>query len=605
MTTSNTVMVGAYDCRIVALSILIAITASLAALTLAGSITAARGRARQGWLIGGATALGIGTWSMHYVGMLAFRMPIQTWYDWPTALLSLLPSFFVSAVALFIVSRPKMGPRRAWTGSFLMGGGMAASHYTAMSSMRLGATGRYSPLLVTLAVLLAIAFSRLSLWLMFLLRAEVIGRRWRRMASALVMGAAISVMHYTGMASVSFTPSGEVPDLSHAMSISFPGTVGLSAASLMILLLALLTPLGDRLEQQKTLLDELFEHAPEAIALLSLDDRVIRINREFTRLFGYTPSETIGHRLSELIWPDASREEVQRYADLMARGQRLDGEVVRQRKNGDRLEVSMSRVPVALPGGKIVAYAINRDIGKRKQVERELRCSHELLRALTGRLETLREAERIKISREIHDELGQKLTGLKMDLLWMERNLGECQSLPAANAILDRVVAATELVDGIIGTVQEIAAELRPGVLDKLGLGTALQYEARRFQDHAGIPCEVRVPEAELALPAELSTAFFRTFQESLTNVARHAHATKVEAELKEEPGFAVLTLRDNGKGITPTALANPKSLGLLGMKERVAILGGEVVFQSHPGQGTTVTVRIPTELPRATGEFV
>jgi signal transduction histidine kinase len=284
----------------------------------------------------------------------------------------------------------------------------------------------------------------------------------------------------------------------------------------------------------------------------------------------------------------------------------VDAEVVRQRKNGSRLEVSMIRVPVSLPGGKIAGYAIYRDITERKKAEGELRQSREQLRALTGRLETLREAERIRISREIHDELGQKLTGLKMDLLWMEQQLGELESLPAANAILDRVVGTTELVDGIVGTVQEIAAELRPSVLDKLGLGTALQYEARRFQDRAGIPCEVRVPETELALSAEASTAFFRVFQESLTNVARHAHATKVEAELKAEPGFIVLSLRDNGKGITEADIANPQSLGLLGMKERVAQLGGEVVFQSHPGQGTLVAVRVPTAAAApATGETV
>jgi len=235
-----------------------------------------------------------------------------------------------------------------------------------------------------------------------------------------------------------------------------------------------------------------------------------------------------------------------------------------------------------------------------------LKSSHAQLRALSARLQLVREEEATRIAREIHDELGQKLTSLKLDLVWMEQHLGELQNLPAANAILDRVVEATELVDGIVGTVQEIAAELRPSVLDKLGLGTALQYEARRFQDRAGIPCEVRIPGTELALSAEVSTAFFRIFQEALTNVARHAHATKVEAELKAETGFAVLSLRDNGKGISDADIANPQSLGLLGMKERVAQIGGEIVFQIHPGQGTVVTVRVPTAgTAPATGEPV
>jgi PAS domain S-box-containing protein len=273
--------------------------------------------------------------------------------------------------------------------------------------------------------------------------------------------------------------------------------------------------------------------------------------------------------------------------------------------DGQRKTIQNSSAPIRNAEGLIVGTVIvNEDVTEPVRAEAALKNSHEQLRALTGRLETLREAERIRISREIHDELGQKLTGVKMDLLWMEQHLGEWENLPAANAILDRVVWTTELVDEIVGTVQEIAAELRPGVLDKLGLGPALQYEARRFQDRAGIPCEVRLPEKELELSSKVSTAFFRVFQESLTNVARHARATKVEAELKAEPGFIVLSLRDNGKGITEADIANPQSLGLLGMKERVAHLGGEVVFQSQPGQGTNVTVRIPmTGVALATGE--
>jgi signal transduction histidine kinase len=218
----------------------------------------------------------------------------------------------------------------------------------------------------------------------------------------------------------------------------------------------------------------------------------------------------------------------------------------------------------------------------------------------------LREEEATRIAREIHDDLGQTLTGLKMDLFWMENKLGELPESSAINALLDRAVGATELVDSVFGTVQRIAASLRPNALDKLGLGAALQFEARRFQDRAGIPCEVRVPEAEPPLSTEVSTAFFRIFQEALTNVARHARATMVEAELKAEPGFAVLSLRDNGKGISEADIANPQSLGLLGMRERVALLGGEIVFQSHTDQGTLLTVCIPmTGLSVATGQPV
>ncbi|HZR17393.1 MAG TPA: MEDS domain-containing protein [Verrucomicrobiae bacterium] len=235
------------------------------------------------------------------------------------------------------------------------------------------------------------------------------------------------------------------------------------------------------------------------------------------------------------------------------------------------------------------------EILERRRAESKLQCSHERLRALTARMESLREQDRIQISREIHDELGQTLTGLKMDLLWVERKLDTLGSSPALNAVLDRVVAATESVDSLIITVQRIATELRPGVLDKLGLGTALQCEARRFQERIGIRCEVHLPATEPLLSMEQSTALFRIFQESLTNVARHAQATKVNVELKLESHFVILNVQDDGHGISQADVDRPDSLGLLGMKERVELLGGDISFQRKAnGRGTAVTVRIP-----------
>ena len=199
------VLAGSYDHLVVVLSVLIAVLASYAALDLAERVTAARGAARLAWLISGAIAMGIGIWSMHYTGMLAFRLPVPVLYHWPTVLLSLL------AGHCFFRHRPvRREPEETWVaGGFgrqhLSGGGIAALHYTAMAAMRLPAMCHYSPAIVALSVLFAIAGSLLSLWLMFLFREEATGRRLRKGASALVMGAAISVMHYTGMAAASFT----------------------------------------------------------------------------------------------------------------------------------------------------------------------------------------------------------------------------------------------------------------------------------------------------------------------------------------------------------------------------------------------------------------
>ena len=173
-------MIGSYDYRLVALSIVIAILASYAALDLAGRVTVARSRARFFWLSCGAIAMGIGIWSMHYIGMLAYKLPVPVLYDWPTVLLSLLAAIFASAVSLFVVSRQKMGMFRASVGSVVMGGGIAAMHYIGMAAMRLPAMHHYSPGLVSLSVILAIIISFVALRLTFHFRAETTSAGWRK-----------------------------------------------------------------------------------------------------------------------------------------------------------------------------------------------------------------------------------------------------------------------------------------------------------------------------------------------------------------------------------------------------------------------------------------
>src|SRR5437867_3747511 len=180
---------GSYDYRLVALSVLIAVLASYAALDLAARVTAARGSIRYAWLFGGATAMGTGIWSMHYIGMLAFSLPVPVLYDWPTVFLSLLAAIFAAAVALFVVSRQRMGWLRALTGSAIMGTGIATMHYTGMAAMRLSAMCSYDPLLLTLSVVLAIRISLVQLWPTFRFREDRKATGWWKTASAIVMGA--------------------------------------------------------------------------------------------------------------------------------------------------------------------------------------------------------------------------------------------------------------------------------------------------------------------------------------------------------------------------------------------------------------------------------
>src|SRR5882724_7482564 len=246
-------LICSHNYSLVALSVLIAMFASYAALDLAGRVTAAGGWIRAVWLLVGAGAMGTGIWSMHYIGMLACILPIPVAYHWPTVLLSLFAAVLASVIALYVVSRQKMSAFRAFAGSVLMGGGIASMHYIGMAAMRMSAISHYDSLLVVLSVVFAVLISLAALWITFHFRDEKAAAGWRKIAGAAVMGAAIPIMHYTGMAAAHFTPTGMPADLSRAISISTLGAAGIVAATLIVLGLALLTSSLDRRFATQTL----------------------------------------------------------------------------------------------------------------------------------------------------------------------------------------------------------------------------------------------------------------------------------------------------------------------------------------------------------------
>jgi PAS domain S-box-containing protein len=243
---SEAALPGFYDYRLVALSVLLAMVASYAALDLAGRITSARGPVRSIWLTGGAATMGLGIWSMHYVGMLAYSLPVVVLYDWPTVLVSLLSAVLASAIALWVVSQKEMGPLRTIVGGVLMGIGIAAMHYIGMEAMRLPAMCRYSVAIVSLSVVLAIGISWIALWLTFHLRDETVARGWRKLLGAIVMGAAIPVMHYTGMAAATFIPMATMGWLTHSVKITSLDSVVISTFTMTILGLTILASRVDR-----------------------------------------------------------------------------------------------------------------------------------------------------------------------------------------------------------------------------------------------------------------------------------------------------------------------------------------------------------------------
>jgi signal transduction histidine kinase len=229
-------------------------------------------------------------------------------------------------------------------------------------------------------------------------------------------------------------------------------------------------------------------------------------------------------------------------------------------------------------------------VDSRKRVEDEVRKSREELRALSAHLQSGIEKERTRIAREIHDELGQSLTGLKFDVSWLSDQTTE--ATPVSERL--KLDATLKNIDTAIQSVRRIATELRPPVLDTLGLTAAIEWQAADFQNRTGIECQLKPMAEDIPLDREGATAVFRVFQESLTNVARHAHATKVQVELERINGNLRLRLADNGKGIGDVETRGTHSLGILGMQERVRLLHGEMSIAGAEGQGTVINVNIP-----------
>lgn len=233
-----------------------------------------------------------------------------------------------------------------------------------------------------------------------------------------------------------------------------------------------------------------------------------------------------------------------------------------------------------------------RERAERRHAQEKLRESHEQLRALSVYLQSVREEERTRIAREVHDELGQALTSCKLDLSWIAGKLPRDQK-----PLLAKTRELTAHIDSTIQMVRRIATELRPGVLDHLGLAAALEWQANEFQTRTGIRCDVRVSLRERGLSAELNTTFFRIFQETLTNIIRHAGATRVGVELREAAGRIILEVNDNGRGISDEEISNTQSMGLLGMRERATLMGGTFEIGPGPrGKGTKVVATIPLE---------
>ena len=259
-------------------------------------------------------------------------------------------------------------------------------------------------------------------------------------------------------------------------------------------------------------------------------------------------------------------------------------------KSGATDYVMKNRISRLAPSVRRALQEATERAERRTAVE-ALRNSHEQLRLLAAHLQSVREEERKNIAREIHDELGQSLTALKMNLSRMASTLS---TTIGNNAIVEQMNSAIGLVSSTIGTVKELCTNLRPTLLDHLGIGAAIEWQAEEFQKRSGVECEVAIASDVFTVDTDMATALFRIFQEALTNVLKHSQATKVEASLKEEAGMIVLEIHDNGVGITGDQILKRHSFGLLGMSERLYPLGGTISINGKEQRGTTLTVIIP-----------
>jgi PAS domain S-box-containing protein len=253
-------------------------------------------------------------------------------------------------------------------------------------------------------------------------------------------------------------------------------------------------------------------------------------------------------------------------------------------------------------GEPIRVFGATQDVTSLKRAEDKLKATTEQLRALSARLQSAREEEGIRIAREIHDELGSALTSLRWDLERIEKLCSESGTAPQIQAVKEKIAAMVEVTDTTLHMVRRIASELRPTALDDFGLVVGIRWQARQFQTRTGLIVHCHTPVDAVELNQEHSTALFRIFQEALTNILRHAKATRIDVSMVEEAGALVLTIKDNGRGITEDEKSGQLSIGLLGMRERAHLIGAGIDITGVEGEGTTVTIRLTANHPRLTG---
>jgi two-component system sensor histidine kinase/response regulator len=615
MVVAETVLAGSYHKGLVVLSVVISICASYAALELGGRTASAPGRLRLAWLGGGAFAMGVGIWAMHYIGMLAFQLPVAIDYDWPTVLLSLSCAVAASGVALFVISHREMRLRSISLGGFLIGGGIAAMHYVGMAAMRLPAMCDYSAPLVVLSIAVAVAVSFLALWLTFSFRDKALIPEWKRLAGALAMGIAIPLTHYIGMAAASFTAANIQPDLSHAVDISSLGIAGIATVTFMILGLAVITSAVDRrflsqtiaLRSSEQILRTLIDHLPDFVYVKDPQGRFVVANLSLARQLGMeTPDEMIGKTDFDFFPQN-------RAADFHADEQNvvLSGALLLNREEevtgplGNTIQVLSTKVPLRDGSGRITGIAgVAHDISQRKKNEDEMRkaqeaaeaanrakgeflanMSHEIRTPMNGILGmthlvldtdlTVEQRQDLTLLKQSADSLLEiindildfsKIEANRLDLELIEFALQEFLATTTETLALaakqKKLVLTCRCAPNAPGTLIGDPGRLRQILVNLIG-------NAIKFTAHGGVFLEVAlesraaeqctlhfsVRDTGLGIPAEQQKIIFSAFTQADPSTTRKFGGT--------------------GLGLTISA-------------RLVDLMGGKIWVESRPGEGST-----------------